>query len=96
MPWYWDTDEGTVKIAPAFLLEFTKFNKGYKEGSVGISPKHSLAIINCDNATASDIISLARKMQKAVKSTFDVDLISEVRLMGFLGNPLGKSTSKSR
>ena len=54
-PWFWGTGDSPVKIAPAFLLEFTQFNKGYCRDRVGISPRHSLAIINRGGATAQEI-----------------------------------------
>lgn len=81
-PWFWETGDGRIKIAPAFLFEFTGFNKGYSRGVVGISPKHSLAIINRGGAKAREIYGLARDMQSAVKKIFDIDLVPEVEYIG--------------
>lgn len=48
----------------------------------GISSKHVLALCNADNATAQEIIELAKKAHKAVKETFGITLTPEVRLIG--------------
>jgi UDP-N-acetylmuramate dehydrogenase len=81
-PWYWEQGDGTVKIAPAFLLEFTEFVKGYRRGNVGISPKHSLAVVNY-GGTAREIKDLAENMQKKVFELFGVCLIPEITHVGF-------------
>ncbi|MFA5841825.1 MAG: UDP-N-acetylmuramate dehydrogenase [Candidatus Paceibacterota bacterium] len=81
-PWFWDLMENKIKIAPAFLLEFTEFNKGYRRGRVGVSPKHSLSIINYGLAEAREIHNLARDMKGEVKRIFGVELTPEVEYMG--------------
>ncbi len=82
-PWYWEQQDGSVKIAPAFLLEFTSFTKGYRRGNVGISPKHSLAIVNYGGGTAEEIRCLAEDMKKSVFELFGVLLVPEVTYVGF-------------
>ncbi len=77
-PWAWEQSDGSFKIAPGFLLEYTEFQKGYKRGAVGISPKHTLSIINIDDATARDVLQLAHDMQKAVEKIFRVNIEREV------------------
>ena len=81
-PWAWPQPDGTVKIAPGFLLEYTEFKKGYVRGPVGISPKHTLVIINRNGATARDVADLARDMQSAVQNTFTIRLEREVEYVG--------------
>lgn len=81
-PWHWEQRDGTVKIAPAFLLEFTEFRRGYRRGNTGISPKHSLAIVNY-GSSASEIRALAEDMKRAVENVFGVSLIPEVTYLGF-------------
>jgi len=90
MPWHWATDSNKIKIAPAFLLEFTPYHKGYRAGKVGISPLHSLALINTSGAKARDVVILAQKMQQAVFKMFGVWLVPEVRLIGFHKDPFAK------
>lgn len=81
-PWAWEQQDGTYKIAPGFLLEYTEFTKGYVRGSVGISPQHTLSIINISSASAADIVALAGDMQKAVENIFGVHLEREVEYVG--------------
>lgn len=81
-PWFWDQSDGCVKIAAAFLLEFTPYNKGYARGCVGVSPYHQLSLINLGGATARDMRDLAYDMQRAVKELFHVELFPEVEYVG--------------
>lgn len=81
-PWAWEQEDGTYKLAPGFLLEFTKFKKGYRQGAVGISPKHILTILNEDGGTAREIATLAHEMRQAVQHQFGVRLTREVEYIG--------------
>jgi len=81
-PWAWKQPDGSYKLAPGFLLEYTEFQKGYVRGAVGISPRHTLTIINIDGARASDIAQLARDMSDAVEKIFDIRLEREVEYVG--------------
>ncbi len=82
-PWAWKQPDGTYKLAPGFLLEYTEFQKGYVRGNVGISPRHTLSIINVGGACAQDIADLARDMQGAVEKIFGIRLEREVEYVGF-------------
>jgi len=82
-PWAWEQPDGSYKLASGFLLEYTEFQKGYVRGPVGISPKHTLAVINRGNARAQDIADLARDMQDAVEKKFGIRLEREVEYVGF-------------
>lgn len=81
-PWVWRQENGSYKIAPGFLLEYTEFHKGYVRGSVGISPRHTLSIINRGDGSAADIAALAHDMQNAVEKIFGVRLEREVEYIG--------------
>ncbi|MFA6519671.1 MAG: UDP-N-acetylmuramate dehydrogenase [Candidatus Paceibacterota bacterium] len=81
-PWAWEQPDGSYKIAPGFLLEYTEFHKGYVHGGAGISPRHTLSIINVGNARAEDIARLASDMQKAVEDLFGIRLEREVEYIG--------------
>jgi UDP-N-acetylmuramate dehydrogenase len=80
--WFWEQEDGTVKIAAAKLVEESGFSRGYREGEVGISPKHSLAIINFGQATASEIMSFAAKIKSAVQKKFGIELEYEAQFIG--------------
>jgi UDP-N-acetylmuramate dehydrogenase len=70
-------ENGRVKIPAAWLVEQSGFPKGYTRGPVGISRRHSLAIVNRGGAKASDIIALKDAVQKAVASQFGIELTPE-------------------
>ena len=81
-PWAWKQANGSYKVAPGFLLEYTEFQKGYVHAGAGISPRHTLSIINVADARAADIAALARDMQRAVEGIFDISLEREVEYIG--------------
>ncbi len=55
---------------------------GYTVGGAQVSEKHCGFVINRDKATANDIIALIRDVQAKVKEEFDVDLETEVKMLG--------------
>jgi UDP-N-acetylmuramate dehydrogenase len=81
-PWAWKQPDGSYKIAPGFLLEYTEFKKGYVREGAGISPRHTLSIINVGKARAKDIAELARDMQTEVEKLFGIRLEREVEYVG--------------
>jgi UDP-N-acetylmuramate dehydrogenase len=56
--------------------------QGINFGGAEVSTKHAGFIVNKDNATAQDYISLIEHVQKTVKEKFDVELEREVRIIG--------------
>jgi UDP-N-acetylmuramate dehydrogenase len=56
--------------------------QGTNFGGAEVSTKHAGFIVNKDNATAKDYISLIEHVQKTVKEKFDVELEREVRIIG--------------
>ncbi len=71
-----------LKIPAAWLIEQAGFRKGYAQGSVGISSKHTLALINRGGATASDLLALAARIQAAVEARFGISLQMEPEKVG--------------
>lgn len=86
--WFWSQTDGNLKISAAKLIECAGFSRGFKMGSVGISPKHSLSLINLGGAKAEDILNLAKTIIAKVKAEFGVTLEPEVLFIGFEGDPL--------
>ncbi len=86
--WSWEQADGNVKISAAKLIERAGFHKGFKLGEAGISPKHSLSLINLGHAKAEDILSLAKAIINKVKDEFGIALEPEVLFVGFKDNPL--------
>ncbi|MFQ3544821.1 UDP-N-acetylmuramate dehydrogenase [Halobacillus rhizosphaerae] len=56
--------------------------QGTNFGGAEVSTKHAGFIVNKDNASTSDYISLIEHVQKTVKEKFGVDLEREVRIIG--------------
>ncbi len=75
--------DGKVKIAAAWLVEQAGFHKGYTLGPVGISRKHTLAIVNRGGATARDILALKDQIEKKVFDIWGVSLQPEPVFVGF-------------
>jgi UDP-N-acetylmuramate dehydrogenase len=82
MPRY-SAGQGYVKLAAAWLVEQSGFHKGYALGPVGISRKHTLAIVNRGGATAKDILALKDEIQKKVFDIWGVSLQPEPVFVGF-------------
>jgi len=74
---------GRIKVPAAWLIERAGFKKGSGDGPVGLSTKHTLAIVNRGGATADDVLAFARRVQGAVFSTFGVRLVPEPVFLGF-------------
>ncbi|HWJ79925.1 MAG TPA: UDP-N-acetylmuramate dehydrogenase [Niallia sp.] len=56
--------------------------QGTKIGGAQVSTKHAGFIVNVDGATANDYLSLIKHVQKTVKHNYDIDLETEVRIIG--------------
>lgn len=56
--------------------------KGFQIGGAKVSEKHSGFIVNTGGATAKDVLALIRYIQKTVKEKFDVELETEVKIVG--------------
>ncbi len=82
--WSWPQASGEVKMSAACLIQSAGFVRGYRQGNVGISPRHTLALVNYGNATAGEIIAFARQVQESVRERFGVTLKPEVQRIGTL------------
>lgn len=76
MPRY-PTADGRVKLSAAWLIERSGLHKGYVKGRVGLSSRHTLAIVNLGGATAAEVVALAREVRDRVRTTFAVTLEPE-------------------
>jgi UDP-N-acetylmuramate dehydrogenase len=74
--------DGRVKTSAAWLIERAGFRKGETRGSVGISTKHALALINRGGATTDELVAFAREIADGVRSAFGVELRPEPTLVG--------------
>ena len=74
--------DGRVKTSAAWLIERAGFTRGYGEGRVGLSTKHTLAIVNRGGASAAEVIELARELAGGVEDAFGIALVPEPALVG--------------
>lgn len=65
-----------VKVPAGWLVEHAGFAKGYREGNVGISTNHALALVNYGGSTSA-LLALAEKIQTGVRKTFGIRLERE-------------------
>jgi UDP-N-acetylmuramate dehydrogenase len=82
LPSFAAPDNG-VKLPAAWLIERAGFHKGYGHGRVGISSRHTLALVNRGGATAAELLTLAREIQDGVRAVFGIDLVPEPVFVGF-------------
>jgi UDP-N-acetylmuramate dehydrogenase len=73
----WPEPDGRVKTSAAWLIERAGFHKGYGNGRVGISTKHTLALVNRGGATTAELLALAREIAGGVRERFGIDLHPE-------------------
>ncbi len=78
----WAQPDGRVKTSAAWLIEHAGFGRGYGEGPVGLSSKHTLALTNRGDATTADLVSLAREVRDGVEQAFGIRLVNEPVLVG--------------
>jgi UDP-N-acetylmuramate dehydrogenase len=78
----WPTADGRVKTSAAWLIERSGIDKGQSHGGARISTKHVLALTNSGNATAEELIQLAREVRASVQEKFGITLEPEVNLVG--------------
>jgi UDP-N-acetylmuramate dehydrogenase len=78
----WPQADGGVKTSAAWLIERAGFGKGYGEGAVRLSTKHTLALTNRGGATTADLLVLAREIRDGVQHRFGIRLVNEPVLVG--------------
>lgn len=76
--------DGRIKVSAAWLIERAGFSKGFTlDGRAAISTKHALALTNrSGDATAADLVTLARHIRDGVRARFGVVLENEPVFVG--------------
>ncbi|HSP33849.1 MAG TPA: UDP-N-acetylmuramate dehydrogenase [Thermoanaerobaculia bacterium] len=68
---------GTVKLSAAWLIEHAGFTRGFVHGNVGLSSKHTLAVINRGGGTAREVRELVAMVQQSVREKFGIEIHPE-------------------
>lgn len=74
-----------IKLAAGWLVEHAGFGKGYPDDPAArcrLSTKHALALTNRGNASAADVMALARSVRDGVRDVFGITLEPEPVLLG--------------
>lgn len=79
MPFY-PAGEGRTKLAAGWLIEQAGM-KGYREGCVGVHERQALVLVNYGGATGGEVLALAHKVQRAVRTKFGVEIAAEVNVL---------------
>lgn len=76
--------ESGVKLSAAWLIEQAGITKGWSlDGRARVSSKHTLALVNASgDASANDVLELARAIRERVQQSFGVTLVAEPTLVG--------------
>jgi UDP-N-acetylmuramate dehydrogenase len=78
--------DGLLKTSAAWLIEHAGFGRGFGAeltgGRATLSTKHTLALTNRGDATAEDLLTLARAVRAGVIDRFGIELHHEPVLIG--------------
>src|ERR1700730_3955480 len=73
----WPQPDGHVKLSAAWLIERGGLPRGQADGPVGLSTRHTLAIVCHDGARARDVAAFARRVRAGVEQRVGVCLHPE-------------------
>lgn len=71
-----------VKLSAAWLLERAGFHRGFGAGPIGVSSKHTLALVNRGGGTTEQLLTLARALRDGVRARYGVTLEPEPVFVG--------------
>jgi UDP-N-acetylmuramate dehydrogenase len=74
--------DGRVKTSAAWLIGRAGFEKGYGDGAVRLSTKHTLALTNRGGGSTAELLALAREVRAGVRAAFGVELVNEPVTVG--------------
>ncbi len=82
----------SVKLSAAWLIERAGMPRGFGDGPVGLSTRHTLAVVNRGGATAADVVRFASEVRRRVHERFGVLLQPEPVPVGFTPEELAPLT----
>lgn len=78
----WPQPDGRTKLSAAWLIERAGISKGLRRGAVGVSSRHTLALVHHGGGTSAALLALADEVRAAVRSAFGVELEREAVWLG--------------
>jgi UDP-N-acetylmuramate dehydrogenase len=78
----WPDPSGLVKVSAAWLIEQSGFEKGWGQGRVGLSTKHTLALVNRGGGSTQELLGVARALIEGVRVRFGITLAPEPVVVG--------------
>ncbi|GAA0812315.1 UDP-N-acetylmuramate dehydrogenase [Colwellia asteriadis] len=81
---HYPQSKGNVKLAAGWLIEQSGL-KGFRFKGVGVDQRQALVLVNYENGTGQDLITLAKFVQQQVFEMFSVKIIPEVRMVSAQG-----------
>jgi len=79
--------DGRLKLPAAWLIESAGFHKGQRWGAVGISTRHSLALVAHPGATSRQLLEAAHRIRDGVEAQLGIRLSPEPLFLGFGSSP---------
>lgn len=76
----YSSTENNVKVPAGWLIEQCGW-KGKQVGNCGVHKDQALVIVNYGNATGTEILNLAKQIQKSVHDQFGIELEMEVNVV---------------
>ena len=76
---YYKQEDNLFKIPAAWLIEQSGW-KGFREGDAGVHCDQALVLVNYKNASGSEILNLAQRIQQAVLNKFNIAISMEVNV----------------
>jgi len=77
---FYPQEADLVKVPAGWIIEHCGW-KGYREGQVGVYPKHSLILVNYGGATGLEILDLSLRIAEDVRKKLGVRLKPEVEVV---------------
>jgi len=74
--------DGRTKLSAAWLIEAAGLRKGQREGSVGISSRHALALVHHGGGDTAELVAFARGIRERVRERFGIELQPEPTFAG--------------
>ncbi len=82
-PPHFPQSDGRIKVPSAWLIERAGLERGTRIGPVGLSTRHTLAVVAHDGARATDVIAFAEHVRRTVHDVFGIKLVPEPEFWGF-------------